>query len=102
LYKVFWCLETSSLHLHASLVNFKERQLANIRCWIELELNIVYNFWSKVFIETHLKFTNVSFLVKLKKIDKNEFRGLICTEFQLSTSDNFKFNWVVNFDKKLE
>jgi hypothetical protein len=58
-------------------VNFKFRQLDNTRCCIELELNIVYNFWSKVFIETHLKFTNVSFLAKLKNIDKNELIGLI-------------------------
>jgi hypothetical protein len=44
LYSEFWCLDTSNLHLQASLVNFKFRQLAKIRCCIELELNIVYNF----------------------------------------------------------
>lgn len=53
-------------------------------------------------METHLRFMKVSFFVKLKKIDKNELRGLICTEFQLSISDNFKFNFVVNLVKKVE
>jgi hypothetical protein len=41
LYKVFWCLETSNLHLQASLVNFRLRQLDKILCCIELELNMV-------------------------------------------------------------
>lgn len=102
LYKVFWCLDTNSLHLQASLVNFRLRQLANILCCIELELNIVYSFWSKVLIETHLKLTKVSFFVKLKKIDKNELRGLICTEFQLSISTSFRLSCVVNFVKNKE
>jgi hypothetical protein len=47
------------------------------------------------------KFTKVSFFEKLKKIDKKEFRGDICTEFQLSISASFKFNLVVNFDRKV-
>jgi hypothetical protein len=98
---VFWCLDTNNLHLHASLVNFKLRQLANIRCCIELELNIVYSFWSRELIDIHLKFTKVSFFEKLKNIDKKEFIGDICTEFQLSISANFKFNCVVNLVKKL-
>jgi hypothetical protein len=75
LYKVFWCLETSNLHLQASLVNFKLRQFANIRCCIELELNIVYNFCSCELTDINLKLTNVSFFEKLKNIDKNEFSG---------------------------
>jgi hypothetical protein len=41
LYRVFWCLDTSNLHLQASRENFKLRQLDNIRCWVELELNIL-------------------------------------------------------------
>jgi hypothetical protein len=56
-------------------VNFKLRQLASIRCCIELELNIVYSFWSKVFTDIKRKFTKVSFLEKLKNKDKNEFTG---------------------------
>jgi hypothetical protein len=67
---------------------------------MELELNIVYSFWSKELIEIHLKFTKVSFFVKLKKIDMKEFTGLICTEFQVSISANFNFNWLVNLFKK--
>jgi hypothetical protein len=42
----------------------------------------------------------VSFLEKLKKIDKKELIGDIYTEFQLSISASFKFNCVVNFVKK--
>jgi hypothetical protein len=98
---VFWCLDTKSLHLQASLVNFKLRQLAKIRCCIELELNIVYNFWSSAFIEKKRKLTKVSFFEKLKNIDRNELTGEICTEFQLSISANFKLSWVVNFVKKV-
>jgi hypothetical protein len=96
LYKVFWCRDTSSLHLQASLVNFKLRQFANIRCCMELELNIEYSFWSKAFIDINLKFTNVSFLEKLKNTDIKELSGDICTEFQLSISASFKLSWVVN------
>jgi hypothetical protein len=44
---------------------------------------------------------NVSFFEKLKKIDKNEFIGEICTEFQLSISANFKFSCVVNLVKNV-
>ena len=73
-------------------MNFRLRQLANIRCCIELELNIEYNFWSKAFIDINLKLIKVSFLEKLKNIDKNEFIGDICTEFQLSISANFKLS----------
>jgi hypothetical protein len=47
------------------------------------------------------KLVNVSFLEKLKKIDKKELTGDICAEFQLSISASFKFNCVVNFDKKV-
>lgn len=55
-----------------------------------------------MFIETHLRLIKVSFLVKLKKIDKNELSGLMCTEFQLSISANFKFSFVVNFVRNVE
>ena len=41
LYRVFWCLDTNSLQRQASLENFKLRQLAKIRCCVELELNIL-------------------------------------------------------------
>lgn len=75
LYSVFWCLDTRSLHLQASLVNFKLRQFAKIRCCIELELNIEYNFWSKELIDINLRFIKVSFLEKLKKIDKKVLTG---------------------------
>jgi hypothetical protein len=92
LYKVFWCLETNNLQRQASLVNFKLRQFANIRCCIELELNIEYNFWSKAFIEINLRFINVSFLEKLKKTDMKEFSGDMCTEFQLSISASFRLS----------
>jgi hypothetical protein len=47
------------------------------------------------------KFIKVSFLVKLKNIDKNELTGEICTEFQLSISDNFNWSCVVNLVKKV-
>jgi hypothetical protein len=53
-------------------------------------------------METHLRLMKVSFLVKLKKIDRNELSGLMCTEFQLSISANFRFNFVVNFVKNVE
>jgi len=91
----------SNLHLQASRENFKFRQLDKIRCCIELELNMVYSFWSRALTDMNLRLTNVSFFEKLKKIDKKEFIGDICTEFQLSISTNFRFNWVVNFDKNV-
>jgi hypothetical protein len=68
---------------------------------MELELNMVYSFWSSEFIEINLKFIKLSFLEKLKKTDKNECMGDMCTEFQLSISANFKFNCVVNLVKNV-
>jgi hypothetical protein len=61
----------------------------------------VYNFWSREFIDINLKFIKLSFLEKLKKTDKNECIGEICTEFQLSMSASFKFICVVNFVKNV-
>jgi hypothetical protein len=46
------------------------------------------------------KLIKVLFFEVLKNTDKNEFTGDIFTEFQLSTSANFKFNCTVNFVKK--
>lgn len=60
-----------------------------------------YNFWSNALIDIKRKLTNVSFLEKLKKRDKKEFIGDICTEFQLSISANFRFSCVVNLVKKV-
>jgi hypothetical protein len=47
-------------------------------------------------MEINRKFTKVSFLEKLKKMDKKEFIGEIWTEFQLSISANFRLSCVVN------
>jgi hypothetical protein len=43
LYKLFWCLDISNLHLHASLENFNCLQLAKTLCWVE---ELVSNFWN--------------------------------------------------------
>lgn len=55
LYKVFWCLAASSLHLHASRENFNCLQLDIIRCWVEAPANILLNFCSNELDESHLK-----------------------------------------------
>lgn len=41
LYKLFWCLDISNLHLQASLENFSCLQFAKILCWVD---ELVINF----------------------------------------------------------
>tara|TARA_B100000795_G_scaffold62307_1_gene41835 strand:- start:1694 stop:2008 length:315 start_codon:yes stop_codon:yes gene_type:complete len=69
-YKVFWCRAASSLHLHASLVNFKSRQLAKIRCCVEVELNILENFWLRLGRATHRELMNPLLFSNIEKILK--------------------------------
>jgi hypothetical protein len=54
LYKVFWCLAANNLHLQASLENFNCLQLAIILCCVEEVANILLNFCSSAFKDTHL------------------------------------------------
>jgi|TARA_B110001450_G_scaffold230122_1_gene231156 hypothetical protein len=89
---VFWCLAASNLHLQASLVNFKSRQLARIRCWVELELNILLNFWFRLGNEIQREFIKPLLFSNIEKILKKLSIGVTCAEYQLSTSASCNVN----------
>ena len=88
LYKVFWCLAASNLHLQASLVNFNSLQLASTRCWVEVELNIFKNFWFKGVNAIQRVFIKPLLLFNIENVLKKLSVGVTCEEYQFSTSDN--------------